>query len=66
MARASRFGLGQSAGHQGGGAQQGIQGATGNSRKSLENRWKNYGTCMEYLHYLVENLWKQHLNMYER
>ena len=39
-----RFGLGQSAGDQGGGAQQGIQGATGNSLriygKAMENGWK--------------------------
>ena len=35
-----RFGLGQSAGHQGGGAQHGIQGATGAKRS-----WKINGTC---------------------
>ena len=59
-----RFGLGQSAGHQGGGAQQGIQGATGNGRKNLENLCKICKTCMEhvwsfmgYQYLLAEHLW---------
>ena len=51
---AARFGLGQSAGHQGGGTQQGIQGVTGTF---MEHRDKTYG-IMEHPHFLMEDLWK--------